>query len=176
MPLKTVRRTLRNPKVAGSIQSILRRNVLCSMATVTPGGIAHINTAYFAFSPKLEFCFFSFPDSRHARNLLRNSSMSMAVFDSNQHWGRPDRGLQLFGRCRVASALWKTRMTTLYAHRFPGFWKWQRAVEREGGAFPLNVYRFVPTELKLFDERIFGRGIFVRVRIPRMEKGDFLPQ
>src|SRR5687768_6870779 len=65
---------------------VLTTNVLCSMATVTPDGRAHINTAYFSYSDKLELYFWSHPGSLHCRNLLRNPSMAMTVFSSAQEW------------------------------------------------------------------------------------------
>ena len=136
------------------------------MATVGDGGRAHINAAYFAFSPQWECFFFSYPTSQHARNLVRNPSMAMAVFDSNQVWGRPDRGLQLFGKCEVARGAVAEESERFYGERFPGFWNWRRIVQRTQGHFALHAYRFRPTRMKLFDERSFGSGVFVTVRVP----------
>src|SRR6058998_4250130 len=88
MGVRTVRRDFSDKQVRSSLFRILRNNVLCSMATVTPEGQAHINTAYFAYTKGLEFVFVSYPDSHHARNLQSNSSIAMTVFNSAQTWGR----------------------------------------------------------------------------------------
>jgi hypothetical protein len=61
------------------------------MATVNKDGRAHINTAYFAYSNEPELFFCSYPDSIHSKNLFKNSSMAMTVFESAQTWGKPDR-------------------------------------------------------------------------------------
>jgi uncharacterized protein YhbP (UPF0306 family) len=168
MGAKIVQGSLQDPRVQRSVASILRRNVLCSMATVSPRGIAHISTAYFAYSPRLELVFFSHPDSRHSRNLTRNSTMAIALFVSSGVWGskKPERGLQLFGRCRVASGALGKRMAELYARRFPGFWRWQQSVTRKEGRFSWRAYRFMPTSLKLFDDRLFGSGVLIVARVP----------
>src|SRR3990172_9503650 len=72
-----------------SVDRILRTTVLCAMATVR-GAQAHINTAYFCYSPDLELFFLSDPRSTHARNVGANPSMAMAVFSSTQVWGKSD--------------------------------------------------------------------------------------
>jgi uncharacterized protein YhbP (UPF0306 family) len=173
MSTRIVRGSLQDPRLQRSVASILRQNVLCSMATVSPHGVAHIHTAYFAYSPKLELVFFSHPDSRHSRNLTRNSTMAIALFVSSGLWGskKPERGLQLFGRCRVASGALEKRMSELYAGRFPGFWRWQQSVKRKEGTFAWRAYRFVPTNLKLFDDRVFGSGVVVVARVPKPRGG-----
>src|SRR5438067_3114405 len=75
---------------------------LCSLATVSPGGRAHINHMYFAWNDGFEVFWISDPDSIHSRNLRRNGSAAVTVYASNQVWGRPDRGIQLFGRAGIA--------------------------------------------------------------------------
>lgn len=97
--------------------------------------------------------------------------MAIALFVSSGVWGskKPDQGLQLFGRCHVASGVLAKRMAELYAGRFPGFWRWQRSVKRKEGTFAWRAYRFVPTSLKLFDTRVFGSGVLVMVRVPRTQ-------
>src|SRR5438309_6451637 len=75
---------------------ILKANRLCSIATVASGNRAHINTAFFAYSPSLGLSFLSDPDSLHSRHLSARPSVAMTVFDSRQSWDDPGRGLQLF--------------------------------------------------------------------------------
>src|SRR5512146_2401109 len=74
-------------QVRRAVFEILQCNVLCAMATVTPAGRAHINTAYFCYSEELELCFLSHPRSVHCRNLVTNPAMGVAIFSSEQQWG-----------------------------------------------------------------------------------------
>jgi len=82
-----------------------------------------------------------------------------AVYDSNQSWGKPDRGIQLFGTARevVGSAARDAERT--YAKRFPGY--------RESEFSAYRFYRFRPRRLKLFDERALGTGVFVTASVTR---------
>lgn len=66
--------------VVQSIFSILKYNVLCSIATVTAGNRAYINTAYFCYSDELALYFLSHPSSLHCKNVLRNASVAMTIF------------------------------------------------------------------------------------------------
>ena len=41
-------------RIAATARDLLDASTLCTIATVTSGGGAHINTAYFAWSPEFE--------------------------------------------------------------------------------------------------------------------------
>src|SRR2546425_588829 len=71
---------------------LMNASPLCALATVSPGGRAHINHMYFAWSDRYEVIWISDPESLHSRNLTRNSSAAVTIYASNQVWGRPRRG------------------------------------------------------------------------------------
>lgn len=112
-----------------------------------------MNTAYFAWNPELDVVWLSEPRALHSRNLRANRSAAVAVFDSGQSWGKPDRGIQLFGSAREGDG----SAERLYAERFPEY--------RPGEVSAYRVYRFRARRLKLFDERALGTGVFVTVRV-----------
>jgi len=130
---------------------------LCALATVSPGGRAHINHMYFARSGLFDVVWISDPDSRHSRNLLTNSSAAVTIFDSHQTWGRPDRGIQLFGTAGLASGTGVREAEHAYAARFPPY--------DPSDSYP--IYRFRPREVKLFYERLLGGGTLVTARVTR---------
>ncbi len=151
-----------------SILRILRANVLCSMATVTKKNRAHINHAYFCYSPDLEVYFLSDPSSLHCRNLETNSSMAITIFNSSQKWGGSDRGMQLFGTCREARGRQASKAEHSYAKRFRSYGKWRASLSQdERRLFRYRFYHFVPTQVKILDEREFGVGAFVIAALKR---------
>jgi general stress protein 26 len=91
---------------------------LCSLATVSTGGKAHINHMYFAWSGWFDVYWISDADSIHSKNLLRNRSAAITVYDSKQTWGKPDRGMQLFGRAGVVTGRAAGEAASAYAKRF----------------------------------------------------------
>ena len=166
MPLRTVRKKLSDPRVRRSVFRVLEQNGLCSIATVTPEGRAHINTAYFVYPKDLDLYFFSYPTSLHCRNLTTNPSMAMTIFRSDQPWGTPGHGIQLFGLAREVRGADAANAERVYARRFPRYATWMRgrtedhrrmAVEMRA----LRFYRFRPTRVKLLDERVYGGAVFV---------------
>ncbi|TLZ62461.1 MAG: hypothetical protein E6K13_05695 [Methanobacteriota archaeon] len=172
MALKTIHKDYSDPLVQKSLYRVLRENVLCSMSTVSTGHRAYVNTAYFCHSPQLELFFLSDPESFHCRNLAQNPSMAIAVFRSDQTWGHPDRGVQLFGICREARGSVAERAGRLYSSRFPPFSKLlsgTSAVARKQARLLLSYrfYRFVANRVKILDEREFGGGVFVLTNVPR---------
>jgi uncharacterized protein YhbP (UPF0306 family) len=128
---------------------------LCALATVSAGGRAHINHMYFAFTDRYEVVWISDPDSVHSRNLTRNSSAAVTIYASNQVWGRPDRGIQLFGTAGTTNSKDSVRA---YGRRFKDF---------DPDANELPVYRFRARTVKLFDERSLAAGTIVSARVTR---------
>ena len=126
---------------------------LCALATVSPGGRAHINHMYFARTDRFEVIWISDADSLHSRNLARNSSAAVTIYASNQVWGKPDRGIQLFG---TAGATNGRGAISAYGRRFNDF---------DTDANELPVYRFRARTVKLFDERSLAAGTIVSARV-----------
>jgi len=137
-------------------EELLDASTLCAISTVGPRGRAYVNTAYFAWAPDLRIIWLSDPGSRHSRNLRTNASAAIAVYDSGQTWGKPDRGIQLFGNARAGGP----DAEEIYAPRF-------RAYERRES---YRFYELVPTRVKLFDERALGAATFVSAKVARRGK------
>jgi uncharacterized protein YhbP (UPF0306 family) len=142
--------------MAAIARSLLDGSTLCAIATVS-GRQAHVNTAYFAWAPDFRLVWLSEPSAKHSRNLRGNRTAAIAVFDSHQSWGKPDRGIQLLGSARELSGKAAEEAERIYAERFPHY----RRQDNSAYAF----YGLRPRRLKLFDEPTLGRGVFVTARI-----------
>lgn len=153
--------------VRRGVYRTLEENVLCSIATVTSPGRAHINTAHFCYSADLVLYFLSHPNAQHCLNLRTNASAAVTVFSSRQQWGKPGRGVQLVGTCRPAAGRHRQAAERLYAKRFPGYrrWKAELATDRAGREY--RFYRLQVSRLKLMDERVIGDGVFASARVRR---------
>lgn len=147
-------------QVGRTVSRLLADNTLCSMATVTTQGHAYINTAYFCYSPALELYFISHPNALHCRNILNNPSIAIAVFASGQTWGGGDCGLQLFGTCHQVTGRDVSRADKLYGERFAEYRAWK-------AGWDFQFYKVATAELKVFDERELGSGIFVLAKVQR---------
>jgi uncharacterized protein YhbP (UPF0306 family) len=156
-----VSRSAKHPS-ATRLRAIARRLLdasrLCAIATVSAGGTAHINTAYFAWGPEFEIVWWSAPEARQSRNIRAHGSAAVAVFRSTQKWGGLDRGIQLFGRARELRGRAALEAERLYAARFKPY---------EGGNDAYRFYRLRTSRMKLFDERVLGGATFVTVRVER---------
>ncbi len=155
---KLTGRTVSEKRVQKSILRLLRKNELCSMATVRGLNRAHISHVYFCYSENLELYFLSYRHSTHARNLKTNSSMAVTIFDSSQKWGRPNRGMHLYGICREAKGNQAMKAEQLYGARFRPYQKWMESLRKNDKrrAEQLQFYRFVPGQIKILDENEFG--------------------
>jgi uncharacterized protein YhbP (UPF0306 family) len=164
---------LKNDEYAGdhlatSIQDILDSNPLCAIATVNDSNCSHIHTAYFAFDSSYHLFFLSDPDTRHCRNLAKNPTVAVAIYDSRQPWEQSKRGLQLFGSCLEAAGRLKVQAHLKYVARFVGYGSWFHALSAaERKAFRSRFYAIRVDSLTLFDEVTFGEEVFVPVVIER---------
>ncbi len=157
MPIERSRRPIAAARITAAAHRLLDASTLCAIATVSSIGRAHVNTAYFAWSGELDLVWLSDSHARHSRNVRANGTVAIAVFDSNQIWGKPDRGIQLFGSARELPAKAAREAERIYAERFP---------ECGQSDFELyRLYRFRPRRLKLFDERALGGGVFITARV-----------
>jgi uncharacterized protein YhbP (UPF0306 family) len=147
------RQRVAQARIRSLAEDLLEASTLCAIATVTPSGRAHVNTAYFAWADDLRIVWLSEPRARHSRNLGSNPSAAVSVFDSSQTWGEADRGIQLFGAARAGS----DDAEAVYGRRFSQY------EEAELSAY--RFYELVPQRLKLFDEPSLGRGVFVTARV-----------
>jgi uncharacterized protein YhbP (UPF0306 family) len=156
MAIKRTSRRYPRAKIASLAHRLLNASPLCSIATITPAGRAYINAAYFAWTPTYDIIWLSAREARHSRNLNRNRSVAIVVYDSHQTWGHPDRGLMLYGSARELDGKQAREAEGLYAKRFHAY--------NSNGSPGYRFYRLRPERLKIFHERALGSGVFVTVR------------
>ena len=157
MPIEQSKRPIAAARLAALARGLLDASPLCAIATVSPGEQAHVNTAYFAWSPRFDLVWLSEPKARHSRNIAANATVAIAVFDSDQTWGDADRGIQLFGSARMTEGATAREAALVYKARFPAY------EQEEVSAY--RLYRFRPRRVKLFDELELGTGVFVTARV-----------
>ena len=150
------KRRVSTARLRSIAEELLEASTLCAISTISPRGKAHVNTAYFAWAPDLRIVWLSEPRAQHSRNLRASPSAAVAVFDSHQTWGKPDRGVQLFGSARPGA----DDAEEVYAARFPDY----------EGFEAYRPYELVPSRVKLFDERALGAATFVTARLGRNGK------
>lgn len=167
---ESVSADVREERVLASVYRILEDSVLCSMATVTSHNRAHINIAYVAHTDDLRLCFLSHPSARHCHNLLTNPSMAISVFRSTQDWTGPDRGLQLFGSCHMATPDESASASQVYGRRFAQYEKWAASLPERAPGREYHFFWFDAEELKLLDEREFGEAVFVTAEVQRQAR------
>lgn len=146
---------------ASRIVTVARRlldaSTLCAIATVSTRGRVHVNTAYFAWDREFHLTWLSDPEATHSRNLRAKPGAAIAVYDSNQSWDGPDRGVQLFGSARAAVGPDAREAERAYSGRFPAY--------SPDDVSEYRFYRFRPRRMKLFDEIALGPGVFVTARV-----------
>jgi uncharacterized protein YhbP (UPF0306 family) len=159
MAIERSKRPMAPARMERTARSLLDASTLCAIATVGADTRAYANTAYFAWSPELDLVWMSEPGATHSRKIRANGSVAIAVYDSTQTWGEPDRGIQLFGSARDLEGAVADEAEALYSKRFAGY--------DRGDFRAYRFYRFRPRRLKLFDERELGPGTFVTARRAR---------
>src|SRR5256714_6644685 len=172
MVVRRARTHISERRIRASVLRVLASNKLCSIATVARENRAHINTAFFAYSPNFELYFLSDPQSLHCRNLVSNPSMAMTIFNSSQNWDAPGRGIQLFGRGHRTQGRQAVRAENAYGSRFPAFRRWLEGThpaERRQAALLRSyaLFRFLPTRVKILDEAEFGSAVFIIAAVRR---------
>jgi uncharacterized protein YhbP (UPF0306 family) len=157
MAIERSTRSVSSARIMTVARRLLDASTLCAIATASARGRAHINTAYFAWSREFDILWLSAPEATHSRNLRANGSAAIVVYDSNQSWGKPDRGIQLVGSARETGGATAREAERAYARRFPAF--------SPDDLSEYRFYRFRPRRMKLFDEKALGAGVFVTASV-----------
>jgi uncharacterized protein YhbP (UPF0306 family) len=156
-----VQRSSKHPsarRLAAMARRLLEESKLCAIATVSPAGRAHINTAYFAWGPRFEIVWLSSPGARHSRNIRATPTAAVAVYRSTQTWGGSDHGIQVFGSARELRGRSARDADRLYAARFRAY---------GGDLEAYRFYRLRSSRIKLFDEHALGGATFVTAAVTR---------
>ena len=157
MTIERRNRPVSAKRIATISTDLLDAASMCAIATVSRHAGAYVNTAYFAWGDDLRCVWLSHPSAAHSENIRSNPSIAIAVYDSTQTWGKPDRGIQLFGKAKQARGRDERDALALYGRRFPAY--------AQDDLSSYRFYMFRPTRIKLFDEHVLGAGLFVTAAI-----------
>lgn len=121
------------------------------MSVATNGEFPWIASVYYAFDQDLNLYFLSAPTTIHAKQIIQNHKVSVAVCDSHQDVNQPKKGLQLSGiakqlsdpnEIKYALQLWKAKL---------GKTDDDLSYER----VKTSMFKITPKIIKLFDQERF---------------------
>ncbi|PID30578.1 hypothetical protein CSA80_01065 [Candidatus Saccharibacteria bacterium] len=140
-----------------SIAAILEANQTGAMSSIA-GDKAHINTAYFAYTSKLELFFVSLPSDTHSINITENNSVALSFWSESSTWSENLQGVQIFGTAEELGIGPKlVEGMKVFAARYPAV----SAIIKNPGAFKdgvaVRMFRVQSERVKLLDEPRFGR-------------------
>lgn len=159
MPIRRSLRPVAVRRIENAAYALLDAVPLCAISTISPRGIAYVSTAYFAWNRRFELVWLSSPSARHSKNIAARPTTAAAVYDARQHWGEPDRGIQLYGSSQRVTHTIVGEAEQSYAERFPAY--------EPSGRGDYAFFRFNPVRIKVFDEALLGGGTFVTARVGR---------
>lgn len=117
----------------------------------TNGEFPWIATVYYTFDSELNLYFLSDPTTLHAKQILHNPKVAVAIADSNQDIKKPKRGLQLWGKVeqikgiekvKFALQMWKTNLGVIDP---------KLTIKAVTG----SMFKITPKRIKLFDQDLF---------------------
>src|ERR1700683_361185 len=151
--------------VGQAIMDILTNVRVYSMATVTPGGSAHIWASFFSYTINpFRLQVVTPPVTEHAANIERNRDVAVAVHAPDQRWADPKAGLQLFGQARRVDEATDVAPRDTYLARFPelsiGLARWP-TLNGTGSHF----YEVAVQRVKIVDEARFGGNTWIDAEV-----------
>lgn len=145
-------------KISDSIKRILNENHLLTLSTYS-NKIPHSNTAFYTFDKNMNLYLWSEQGTAHTENIKKNKKVAVTVFDSKQKWGSLLRGIQAFGTAKTVSNKELIIAGILYIKRFPGSLKMVKHPKRfHDKIFESKIYKIQLDEIKVLDEKAFGKG------------------
>lgn len=154
-------------KFSKSIFEVLEDNTLLTLATVNKDGTPHVNTAYFTFDQNINLYIWTEPSTKHSHNVEKNPSVAVTIFDSREPWGKPHKGLQVFGVCKQLDAKEQEYAFVLYLKRFPKLQELAETSDDITNKFVSRFYKIRVDIIKLIDERRYGVETHFVIKIKR---------
>lgn len=121
------------------------------MIIATFGEFPWIASVYYTFDQNLNLYFLSDPSTLHARHILKNPKVAVAIADSHQDINKIKRGLQLFGIAKQISGIAKIKHVLM-------LWKTNLRVVDPKLTYKVvigNMFKVTPERIKLFDQQLF---------------------
>ena len=155
-------------KISEAVKKILNRNRLLTLSTSGKDG-SHSNTAFYTFDKDLNLYIWSEEYTKHSQNLRKNKRVAVNIFDSGQKWGSLLQGLQAFGTAKPVSSKKDLIIAgILYIKRFPKSLELVKNPKRfHDKVFESKLYKIELQEIKVFDEKTFGKGGSRKISLKR---------
>lgn len=139
-------------------QPILTRQIVIDflsknklMAVATYGNHPWIATVYYTFDSKLNIYFLSGPTTLHAKDIIKNPKVAVAIADSHQNISKPKKGLQLYGIAEQISGIEKVKYALKLWETNLGVVNPPLTYKKATG----KMFKIVPKRIKLFDQDLF---------------------
>jgi uncharacterized protein YhbP (UPF0306 family) len=102
-----------------TVKHVIENSTYLTLAT-TDGEKPWANAVFFASDKDFNLYFTSYNNSRHVKNILKNSHVSVAIFDSHIIPGTGAQGVQIEATCRrVTGKVLSEAIEVVYTKRFP---------------------------------------------------------
>lgn len=145
-------------KISDSVKNILDKNHLLTLST-SRSNKPHSNTAFYTFDKNMNLYIWSEEGTAHCENLKKNSKVAINVFDSRQKWGSSLQGLQAMGTAKQVNNREFILAGIFYTKRFPESLKLVKHPKKlHDKIFESKIYKIRLDEIKVFDEKAFGKG------------------
>jgi len=155
---------------ASQVDAILTDNSLCTLATANEDGSPHVNTAYYAHDGQLHLYILTPPSTVHAKNLESRPAVALSVFRSDQGWGSPHRGLQLFGAAAPVGEDEHRRVFDCYSTKHPALLDLAPDAERMLEELESRFYDVQIKSLKIVDEAANGSESLISIHVSRTDR------
>lgn len=121
------------------------------MAVATSDDFPWIASVYYSYDNDLNLYFLSSPSTLHARQILKNPKVAVAITDSHQEINDTKRGLQLSGVAHQISGIAKIKHVL-------ALWKTSLGVVDPTLTYKAvigSMFKITPKRIKLFDQELF---------------------
>ncbi len=151
--------------VLSSANSIIKENMLLTLATTNNRHPCSC-TAFYAFDKNFNIYIWTSPDTLHARNIENNEKVAVSIFSSAQKWGSLLRGVQIIGTAKKISEEELEKAGNLYLKRFPKAKKYaKKPKDFHNPKFEGRIYKIQPHEIKVLDEKVFGKENYQSIKL-----------
>ncbi len=154
-------------KIVKSIYEILEENILLTLSTIK-NNEPYSCSAYYVFDKNFNLYIWTEKESTHSKNISKNPLVAVNIANTSQKFGSELKGLQMHGGAKIVSGPELIKAGTLYVARFPKVSKYVKKIKDfVSKEFESEIYKIEIKEIKLLDEKTFGKEEYRIILIER---------
>lgn len=156
-------------KILESFYEIIKSNNLLALSTINEKEKQpNVCSAYYVMDNEFNLYIWTDPNSRHSKNISKNSKVAVNIYNSHQEWGSLLKGLQISGMSKPITGKESLFAGSIYLKKYLKVSKFIKTLKDfNSKKLESQLYKITINKIKVLDEEKFGKENYKELIVKR---------